>query len=122
MAFKDLKSYLTSRPILSLLEPTEDLYMYLAVSDHTVSSVLIRQHEGIQIPFTLPQQNPSGCRNTIVASRQNDTSLRACNKKINTLLPSPHCLGTDRAPFTIPVKNVIFHWKDSQVGDEAKDV
>lgn len=51
VAFKDLKSYLASQPILSLLEPAEDLYMYLAVSDHTVSSVLIRQHEGIQIPI-----------------------------------------------------------------------
>lgn len=41
LAFKDLKSYLASPPILSRLEPDEDLYMYLAVSDHAISSVLI---------------------------------------------------------------------------------
>ena len=46
--FKDLNYYLTSPPILSRPEPKEDLYMYLAVSDHTVSSVLLRHQEGIQ--------------------------------------------------------------------------
>ena len=43
MTFKDLNSYLASPPILSRLEPEEDLYMYLAKSDHVVSSVLIRK-------------------------------------------------------------------------------
>ena len=43
MAFKDLKSYLSSPPILSRPKPEEDLYMYLAKSDHAFSSVLIRQ-------------------------------------------------------------------------------
>lgn len=50
-AFKDLKSYLASLPILTKLDLGEDLYMYLAVFDHVVSSVLIRQHEGIQRPM-----------------------------------------------------------------------
>lgn len=50
MAFKDLKSYLASPRILSQPEPEEDLYMYLAVSDHAVNLVLIRQQEGVQRP------------------------------------------------------------------------
>lgn len=41
-AFRDLKSYLMSLPILSSPEPGEDLYMYLAVSDHTVSMVFLK--------------------------------------------------------------------------------
>lgn len=49
-AFKDLKSYLASPLILARPNPREDLYMYLAMSDHVISSVLIRQHEGIQRP------------------------------------------------------------------------
>ena len=48
MAFKDLKSYLASPPILSRPKPKEDLYMYLAVSDHAISLVLLRQQEGVQ--------------------------------------------------------------------------
>ena len=41
-ALRDLKSYLASSPVLSQPEPEEDLYMYLVVSDHAVSSVLLR--------------------------------------------------------------------------------
>ena len=50
MAFRDLKCYLASPPILSQLEPEEDLYMYLVVSDHAVSAVLLRHQEGIHRP------------------------------------------------------------------------
>ena len=50
-AFKDLKAYLASPLILSWPEPREDLYMYLAISDHAVISVLIWQHKGIQRPI-----------------------------------------------------------------------
>ena len=42
MAFRELKSYLASPSILSRPELEEDLYMYLAVSDQAVSSVLLR--------------------------------------------------------------------------------
>jgi len=48
MAFRDLKSYLASPPILSRLKPEEDLYMHLAVSDHAVSLVLLKQQKRIQ--------------------------------------------------------------------------
>lgn len=51
MAFKDLKSYLASPLVLSRPELEEDLYLYLVVFDHAVSSVLIRQYEGIQRPI-----------------------------------------------------------------------
>jgi len=50
-AFEDLKSYLTSPPILSRPNPEEDLYMYLAVSNHAVNFVLVKQHKGIQMPM-----------------------------------------------------------------------
>lgn len=48
LAFKDLKSYLACPPILSRPDSKKDLYMYLVVFDHVVSSVMVRQHEGIQ--------------------------------------------------------------------------
>ena len=46
-AFEDLKSYLTGPLILTRLELEEDLYIYVVVFDHVVSSVLIRQYEGV---------------------------------------------------------------------------
>ncbi|CAL8136493.1 unnamed protein product [Prunus armeniaca] len=41
VAFQNLKTYLTSPPLLSKPIPGEDLYIYLAVSDSAVSSVPI---------------------------------------------------------------------------------
>ena len=41
-AFQDLKKYLISASILTCLDLEEDLYMYLAVSEHVVSAVLLK--------------------------------------------------------------------------------
>lgn len=50
-AFQDLKKYLVRPPILSCLDPGEDLYMYLAMSEHPVSIVLQNNQEGAQRPI-----------------------------------------------------------------------
>ncbi|CAL8135806.1 unnamed protein product [Prunus armeniaca] len=47
-AFQNLKTYLISPPLLSKPIPCEDLYIYLVVSDSTVSSALIREELGAQ--------------------------------------------------------------------------
>ncbi|XP_023872625.1 uncharacterized protein LOC111985209 [Quercus suber] len=47
--FMDLKDYLAWAPMLTAPEPGEDLFMYLAVSEHAVSAVLLRD-KGIQQP------------------------------------------------------------------------
>ena len=46
-AFRELKEYLTKAPMLTALESGEDLFMYLSVSDHTVSAILLRD-QGVQ--------------------------------------------------------------------------
>ena len=48
-AFRGLKDYLMQAPMLTAPEPGEDLFMYLSVSDHAVSVVLLRD-EGVQQP------------------------------------------------------------------------
>uniref|UniRef100_A0A5B7BB47 Reverse transcriptase domain-containing protein n=1 Tax=Davidia involucrata TaxID=16924 RepID=A0A5B7BB47_DAVIN len=50
-AFAQLKSYLGSPELLSKPTQGEDLYLYLAVSAHSVSSALIREEAGIQKPI-----------------------------------------------------------------------
>ena len=47
-AFQDLKAYLTAAPLLSPSIPGEELYLYLVVSTHTVSLMLIREEGKIQ--------------------------------------------------------------------------
>ena len=45
-AFEDLKKYLSSPPLLSLSKPSEELYLYLAVSQVAVSTALVREEDG----------------------------------------------------------------------------
>ena len=47
-AFEDLKAYLASTPLLSPSKPREELYLYLAVSTHTISLALIREEGKVQ--------------------------------------------------------------------------
>ena len=47
-AFQDLKVYLTTAPLLSPSIPGEELYLYLAVSLHAISSALIREEGKVQ--------------------------------------------------------------------------
>ena len=50
-AFQDLKDYLTTAPLLSPSVQGEELYLYLAVSPHAVSSALIREEGRVQKPM-----------------------------------------------------------------------
>ena len=49
-SFQDLKAYLTTTPLLSPSVLGEDLYLYLAVTPHAVSSTLIREEGRGQKP------------------------------------------------------------------------
>ena len=49
-AFEDLKKYLSSPPLLSPSRPGEELYLYIAVSQAVVSTVLVREEGGSQRP------------------------------------------------------------------------
>lgn len=46
-AFQDLKKYLVSTLVLSSSEVGEDLFMYLAVSGHVVSTILLKDQGGV---------------------------------------------------------------------------
>ena len=50
-AFQDLKVYLTIAFLLSPSIPSEELYLYLAVPPHAVSSALIREEGKVQKPM-----------------------------------------------------------------------
>nr|POE58898.1 retrovirus-related pol polyprotein from transposon 412 [Quercus suber] len=49
-AFEDLKTYLTKAPLLSPSVQGEELYLYLAVTPHAVSSALVREEDKVQRP------------------------------------------------------------------------
>ena len=55
-AFQDLKDYLTMAPLLSLSVQGEELYLYLAMSPHAMSSVFIRGEGKVQKPVYYTSQ------------------------------------------------------------------
>ena len=46
--FEDLKTYLSSPPLLSPSQPEEELFLYLAVSSAAVSAALVREEDRVQ--------------------------------------------------------------------------
>ena len=50
-AFQDLKTYLATTPLLSPSVIGKELYLYLAVTPHAVSSALIREEGRVQKPM-----------------------------------------------------------------------
>ncbi|KAK3022624.1 hypothetical protein RJ639_045775 [Escallonia herrerae] len=50
-SFEELKAHLSSPPLLSKPFPGEDLLIYLSVTEVTVSTVLIREEDGVQKPI-----------------------------------------------------------------------
>ena len=49
-AFQEVKSYLSTPPLLSPSQPGEEIFLYLAVSPATVRAALIREEEKVQKP------------------------------------------------------------------------
>lgn len=49
--FEDLKTYLSSLPLLSPFKPGEELFLYLAVFAATISSALVKEEDGVQRPI-----------------------------------------------------------------------
>ena len=47
-AFKDLKAYLSSPPLLSPFKLREELFLYLAVSPVAVNAVLVKEKDKVQ--------------------------------------------------------------------------
>ncbi|KAK3037797.1 hypothetical protein RJ639_030716 [Escallonia herrerae] len=50
-SFEELKTYLSSPPLLSKQFPREDLFLYLSVTEVAVSAVLVREEDGVQKPI-----------------------------------------------------------------------
>lgn len=49
-SFKHLKIYLISPPLLAKPVPREELKVYLSVTEHAVSGILVKDDKGVQSP------------------------------------------------------------------------
>ena len=59
-AFQDLKTYLITTPLLSLSVLGEELYLYLAVTPHALSSTLIREEGRVRSLCTIQVEHLEG--------------------------------------------------------------
>ena len=69
-AFEDLKAYLTTAPLLSPSVLGEELYLYLAVTSHAISSVLIREEGRVQKPVYYTSRALRGAKSMIPTDRE----------------------------------------------------
>jgi hypothetical protein len=67
-AFEGIKAYLSSPPCLSIPCSGEPLFLYLAISEHAVSAVLVRETNEGQRPVFFREQNHGRNRVQVLAS------------------------------------------------------
>ena len=82
-AFEDLKAYLASTPLLSSSKPGEELYLYLAVSTHTISLTLIREEGKVQKPVYYTNKALRGVEERYPAMEKLALSLVTAARKLD---------------------------------------
>lgn len=83
--------------------------MYLVVSHHAVSSVLLRQQEGVQRPIFYPNKTLVDVETRYLPFGKNCTSTDACHEETIALFPSSYGLGVDRVLLAITFEEVGFY-------------
>ena len=81
-AFEDLKAYLTMAPLLSLSVLGEELYLYLAVIPHAVSSTLIREEDKVQRPMYYTSKALRGAEGRYPQMKKLAFALITASKKL----------------------------------------
>ena len=81
-AFQDLKTYLITTLLLSPFIPGEELYLYLAVSLHAVSSTLIREEGKIQKPVYYTSQALRGVERRCLMMKKLAFALVTASRKL----------------------------------------
>ena len=61
-AFEELKKYQTTPPLLSPFKQREELYLYLAILLMAISSALVREEDGRQLPIYYTSQALRGAK------------------------------------------------------------
>jgi ribonuclease HI len=87
-SFEELKRYLTSPPLLSPSQQGEALSLYLAVSPTAVSSALIREDRGIQLPVYYTSKAFQGAEERYPAMEKLALALVIAARKLRSYFQS----------------------------------
>ena len=82
-ALADLKKFLTTAPVLSNPEPGEELFLYLAVSEHAISAVLIREEKWEQRAAYYTSKNLADTETRYLPLEKLALALVMASKKLN---------------------------------------
>ena len=83
VALADLKTCLTRALVLSNLVPGEELFLYLAVLEHAVSVVVIREEKGEQMAVYFVNKTLAGIETRYLSLEKLTLALMMASKKLN---------------------------------------
>ena len=96
--------------------------MYLAISDHAISLMLIRQHERTQRPMYYLNKTLVDAETWYLPLEKMDLALVYATRKLPHYFQAHTIWVLNEYHFVAIVKKVRLHGKDSKMGDETGDV
>ncbi|KAL0401607.1 UNVERIFIED_CONTAM: hypothetical protein Slati_4190600 [Sesamum latifolium] len=114
-AFDILKRYLVSPPLLTKPMTCETLYLYMAVSESAVSSVVVWQEKREHHPVYYVSKVLQGAEPRYSQIEKLDLSLVTTARKLRSLLPISPSDHFDEPSFETSVGKPGAFWKDGQV-------
>ena len=91
--------------MLTAPEPRKDLYMYLSVSKHAVSAVLLRD-QGVQQPIYYIRKTMVDAKTRYLPLEKLVLVLVHATQEATLLLSGLYCLRINRVSFTVVVEEV----------------
>ena len=96
--------------------------MYLAISDHAISLMLIRQHEGTQRPTYYLNKTLVDAETWYLPLKKIALALVYAIRKLPHYFQAHTIWVLIKYHFVAIVKKVGLHGKDSKMGDEIGDI
>ena len=96
--------------------------MYLAISDHAISLMLIRQHERTQRPMYYLNKTLVDAETWYLPLEKMDLALVYATRKLPHYFQAHTIWVLNEYHFVAIVKKVRLHGKDNKMGDETRDV
>ena len=104
-AFQDLKEYLMRAPMLTAPDPEEEVFMYLSVSDHAVSVVLLR-NRGIQQPVYYISKTLVNAKTRYLPLEKLVLALVHATRKLPQILSSSYYICADQTPPIVIIEKI----------------
>lgn len=94
--FQKLKKVLARLPVLTKVCPGDTMYLYYAVSDYAVNSVLLKEDEGEYKGQSLHEQGSKGSGAKVSRGREEGLGGCMCGSETVPLFLGTSCSGSDK--------------------------